>query len=60
MKSILLSLALTVLTVASASAQVSQEVLESISTPNEVETSIGTLEFLDGVDAAAQFVRDNL
>jgi len=29
-------------------AQVSQEVLDSISTPNEVETSIGTLEFLDG------------
>ncbi len=48
MKSILLSLALTVLTVATASAQVSQEVLDSISTPNEVETSIGTLKFLDG------------
>jgi hypothetical protein len=31
-----------------ASAQVSKEVLESISTPNQVETSIGTLEFLDG------------
>jgi len=30
------------------SAQVSQEVLDSISTPNEVETSIGTLKFLDG------------
>ena len=29
-------------------AQVSQEVMDSISTPNEVETSIGTLEFLDG------------
>ena len=29
-------------------AQVSQEVLDSISTPNEVETSIGTLKFLDG------------
>jgi hypothetical protein len=29
-------------------AQVSQEVLESISTPDRVETSIGTLEFLDG------------
>ena len=29
-------------------AQVSKEVLESISTPNQVETSIGTLEFLDG------------
>ena len=32
----------------SAQAEVSQEVLDSISTPNEVETSIGTLEFLDG------------
>ena len=31
-----------------AGAQVSKEVLESISTPNQVETSIGTLEFLDG------------
>ena len=29
-------------------AQVSQEVLDSISTPDEVETSIGTLKFLDG------------
>ena len=29
-------------------AQVSKEVLDSISTPNKVETSIGTLEFLDG------------
>ena len=31
-----------------ADAQVSKEVLDSISTPNQVETSIGTLEFLDG------------
>ncbi|MFC4992444.1 DUF1254 domain-containing protein [Rubritalea tangerina] len=30
------------------SAQVKQGVLDSISTPNKVETSIGTLEFLDG------------
>lgn len=29
-------------------AEVSQEVLDSISTPDKVETSIGTLEFLDG------------
>ncbi len=29
-------------------AQVSKEVLDSISTPNQVKTSIGTLEFLDG------------
>jgi hypothetical protein len=29
-------------------AQVSEEVLDSISTPNKVETSIGTLEFIDG------------
>ncbi len=32
----------------SASAQVSQDVLESISTPDKVKTSIGTLEFFDG------------
>ena len=31
-----------------ATAQVSKETLESISTPDKVETSIGTLEFLDG------------
>ena len=31
-----------------ATAQVSQDVLDSISTPNEVETSIGSLKFLDG------------
>jgi hypothetical protein len=31
-----------------AHADVSKEVLDSISTPNKVETSIGTLEFLDG------------
>ena len=29
-------------------AQVSEETLKSISTPDKVETSIGTLEFLDG------------
>jgi hypothetical protein len=33
---------------APAVAQVSQEVIDSISTPNEVETSIGALKFLDG------------
>ncbi len=37
-----------VLFTGTAFAQVSQEVLDSISTPNEVETSIGTLKFLDG------------
>ncbi len=31
-----------------AGAQVSEEVLDSISTPDQVETSIGTLKFLDG------------
>jgi hypothetical protein len=31
-----------------ASAQVSEDVLKSIQTPEKVETSIGTLEFLDG------------
>ena len=48
MKSIPLILLLTLLFVVHTSAQVSQEVLDSISTPNEVETSIGTLKFLDG------------
>ncbi len=31
-----------------ATAQVSEETLDSISTPDQVETSIGTLEFMDG------------
>ena len=49
MKKVLsLSLVLTTWIVVPAFAQVSQEVLDSISTPNEVETSIGTLKFLDG------------
>jgi hypothetical protein len=45
-----------------ASAQVSKETLESISTPDQVETSIGTLEFKDGVPSAetAQTVYDAL
>ena len=30
-------------------AQVSDEALEAISTPDQVETSIGTLEFFDGI-----------
>ncbi len=35
-------------TLTSASAQVSQKVLDSISTPDKVKTSIGTLDFFDG------------
>jgi hypothetical protein len=45
---ILFLLVVVSMVVGSASAQVSQEVLNSISTPDKVETSIGTLEFLDG------------
>ncbi len=43
-------------------ADVSKEVLKSISTPNKVETSIGTLEFLDGapLPATAQKAYDFL
>ena len=45
-----------------ATAQVSKEVLESISTPNQVETSIGTLEFFDGIPTreTAERLYDNL
>lgn len=45
-----------------ASAQVSEEELKSIQTPDTVETSIGTLKFFDGVPTAetAQRVYDNL
>jgi hypothetical protein len=43
-------------------AQVSEDVLKSISTPSKVETSIGTLEFLDGapLPATAQKAYDYL
>ncbi|WP_197231062.1 DUF1254 domain-containing protein [Novipirellula artificiosorum] len=46
----------------SAFAQVSQETLESIAIPDEVETPIGTLEFFDGVpnDATIDKLYDNL
>jgi hypothetical protein len=45
-----------------ADAQVSQEELQSISTPTSVETSIGTLKFFDGVptDETVQTVYDHL
>jgi len=39
---------LLVMVVGAVSAEVSKEVLDSISTPNQVKTSIGTLKFLDG------------
>jgi hypothetical protein len=45
---ILTLLAVLSMAASGASAQVSKEVIESISTPNKVDTSIGTLEFLDG------------
>ena len=48
MKKIIAIAIAAVLITGSAHAQVSQEVLDSISTPNTVETSIGTLKFLDG------------
>ncbi len=38
----------TLLTASSSFAEISKQTLDSISTPNKVETSIGTLEFLDG------------
>ncbi len=43
-----LSTVAAIATLTSASAQVSKDVLDSISTPDKVETSIGTLEFFDG------------
>jgi hypothetical protein len=45
-----------------AAAQVSQEALDSISTPDRVETSIGTLEFFDGIPTreTARRLYDNL
>ena len=43
-------------------AQVSEDVLDSISTPDQVETSIGTLEFFDGIPTreTAELLYDNL
>jgi hypothetical protein len=43
-------------------AQVSQKTIESLSTPDSVETSIGTLEFKDGAPTveSAEKVRDAL
>lgn len=49
MKNRVITTALAVILLAvPAFAQVSPKVLDSISTPNEVDTSIGTLKFLDG------------
>ncbi len=48
MKKIMTLTAAAVLFAGSAFAEVSKEVLDSISTPNEVQTLIGTLKFLDG------------
>ena len=45
-----------------ARAEVSQESLKSISIPDNIETSLGTLEFFDGVptDATVEKVYDNI
>ena len=54
--------ALALLLAGTASAQVSEEALQSISTPASVETRIGTLDFKDGAPSAATAaaVYDNL
>ena len=48
--------------VCTSSAEVSKETLESITTPEKVETSIGTLNFMDGAPSpeTAQKVYDYL
>jgi len=48
MKKIVAVAIMTMLIASSAAAEVKKEVLSSISTPNEVKTSIGILKFLDG------------
>ncbi len=55
-------LCLSILVSSSALAEVSRETLQAISIPDKVETSIGTLEFFDGVptDATVSTVYDNL
>jgi hypothetical protein len=59
---VLLALALTLLAGQYAAAEVSKEELKSISTPDSVKTSIGTLKFFDGVptDDTVKTVYDNL
>src|SRR6266550_5075869 len=56
------NLALLLRVASAAQAQVSKETRDSISTPNKVETQLGTLEFTDGAPSAAtaQKVYDNL
>ena len=55
-------LAISLFTIGSSHAQVSKETLESITTPEKVETSIGTLNFMDGAPSpeTAQKVYDYL
>ncbi len=48
MKRLLTSTVAALFMTATAIAEVSQEVLDSISTPDKLKTSIGTLEFIDG------------
>ena len=62
MKKKIAMMLMVVLFAGTAFAQVSKEVLDSISTPNEVETSIGTLKFLDGapLPETAEMVYDYL
>jgi hypothetical protein len=57
-----LSLALATLVALPAGAQVSEETLQSISTPDTVETRLGTLEFKDGAPSVetAEKVYDTL
>jgi hypothetical protein len=62
MRTVSIVIALSLLTVGSSHAQVSKETLESITTPDTVETSIGTLNFMDGAPSpdTAQKVYDYL
>ncbi len=61
-RTVLLALALMLSTGQFAAAEVSKEELQSISTPDKVNTSIGELKFFDGVptDATVKKVYDNL
>lgn len=56
------SIASTVFAAYPAAAQVSQETLDSLSTPDKLDTRVGTFEFSDGVpsDAAAKSIYDTI
>ena len=61
-RNLVVTIIVTLFMCAPINAQVSDEALDSISTPDRVETSIGTLEYFDGIPTkeTAKLLYDNL